>query len=80
MACEGCEHTDWTKLTLDKIVAHLIGYKEDGSDVLGIVPLVERSRSGRGAHVWDNLMRITSSQVAAELLELALGDSRREAE
>ncbi len=101
--CEACEHTDWTKLTLDKIVAHLVGYKEDGSDVLGIyplfpdgtcrfivfdfdnhekgaqqtdfansdnewqdevnslrvicesngiTPLVERSRSGRGAHVW----------------------------
>ena len=103
MACEACEHKEWTKLTLDKIVAHLVGYKEDGSDVLGmypllpdgtcrflvfdfdnhekgaqetdfantdnewqdevnalrrmceingIKPLVERSRSGRGAHVW----------------------------
>ena len=103
MACEACEHKEWAKLTLDKIVAHLVGYKEDGSDVLGmyplltdgtcrflvfdfdnhekgaqetdfantdnewqdevnalrrmceingIKPLVERSRSGRGAHVW----------------------------
>ena len=103
MACEACEHKEWAKLTLDKIVAHLVGYKEDGSDVLGIYPLlpdgtcrflvfdfdnhekgaqetdfantdnewqdevnalrrmceingikplVERSRSGRGAHVW----------------------------
>lgn len=103
VSCEECEHTDWTKLTLDKIVSHLVGYKEDGSDVLGVYPLlpdgtcrfivfdfdnhekgaqendfantdnewqdevnalrmicekngisalVERSRSGRGAHVW----------------------------
>ena len=103
MACEACEHKQWTKLTLDKIIAHLVGYKEDGSDVLGIYPLlsdgtcrflvfdfdnhekgaeetdfantdnewkdevnalrkmcetngirplVERSRSGHGAHVW----------------------------
>lgn len=103
MTCDECEYRDWTKLTLDKIIAHLVGYKEDGSDVLGIYPLfpdgtcrflvfdfdnhekgaqetdfantdnewkeevsalrrmcelnginplVERSRSGRGAHVW----------------------------
>ncbi len=101
--CEDCEHTKWTKLTVGKIVDHLAGYKEDGSDVIGvypllpdgtcrflvfdfdnhekgaettdyanqteewhkevdalrlmcekngIIPLVERSRSGRGAHVW----------------------------
>ena len=101
--CEACGHRDWTRLTLDKIMAHLAGYKEDGSDVIGIYPLfpdgtcrflvfdfdnhekgaqekdfanedsewqdevnalrvicerngisplVERSRSGRGAHVW----------------------------
>ena len=40
MACEACEHKEWTKLTLDKIVAHLVGYKEDGSDVLGMYPLL----------------------------------------
>lgn len=101
--CEECEHTHWTKLTVNKVVNHLLGYKEDGSDVLGIyplfpdgtcrfivfdfdnhekgaettdfantshdwhkevdalrlicekngiTPLVERSRSGRGAHIW----------------------------
>lgn len=101
--CEECEHTHWTKLTVNKVINHLLGYKEDGSDVLGIyplfpdgtcrfivfdfdnhekgaevtdfanttqdwhkevdalrlicekngiTPLVERSRSGRGAHVW----------------------------
>lgn len=103
LRCEECEHTKWTKLTAKKIVEHLLGYKEDGSDVLGvypllpegtcrfivfdfdnhekgaeatdfaniteewhrevdalrlicekngITPLVERSRSGKGAHVW----------------------------
>ena len=101
--CEACEHTEWTKLEPKKIMEHLLGYKEDGADVLGIYPLladgtcrflvfdfdnheksaestdfantddewhdevdalrlicerngisplVERSRSGRGAHVW----------------------------
>jgi len=101
--CEACEHRSWTKLTLEKIINHLLGYKEDGSDVIGvyplfpdgtcrflvfdfdnhekgaeqtdyanvddewhdevdalrmicetngIIPLVERSRSGKGAHVW----------------------------
>ncbi len=101
--CDECENTHWTCLTVRKIVEHLIGYKEDGSDVLGVypllpdgtcrfivfdfdnhekgaekldfaneteewykevdalrliceknglTPLVERSRSGRGAHVW----------------------------
>ena len=72
----------------------------------GIRPLVERSRSGKGAHVWiffkkaipaatarnfgfllldnvwDNLMRIRNSQVATELLEIALGcsEERRKCE
>lgn len=101
--CEACEHTEWTKLEPKKIMDHLLGYREDGADVLGIyplladgtcrflvfdfdnhekgaestdfantdgewhdevdalrlicerngiTPLVERSRSGRGAHVW----------------------------
>lgn len=101
--CDECEHTKWTKLDIKKIKAHLLGYKEDGTDVIGVYPLlpngtcrfivfdfdnhekgaeetdfantdnewhdevdalrkmceqneikplVERSRSGRGAHVW----------------------------
>ena len=101
--CEACEHTEWTKLEPKKIMDHLLGYREDGTDVIGIyplladgtcrflvfdfdnhekgaestdfantdgewrdevdalrlicerngiTPLVERSRSGRGAHVW----------------------------
>ena len=101
--CDNCEYKDWKQLTPDVILKHLLGYKEDGSDVIGvyplfpdgtcrflvfdfdnhekgaaqtdyanddnewrdevdalrsmcirngITPLVERSRSGRGAHVW----------------------------
>ena len=101
--CEACEHKKWTELKPEKIIKHLLGYREDGADVLGvyplfpdgtcrfivfdfdnhekgaeqtdfantndewhkevdalrlicerngIMPLVERSRSGRGAHVW----------------------------
>lgn len=101
--CNECEHKKWTKVSARKIIAHLIGNKGDGSDVIGVYPLlpdgkcrfivfdfdnhekgaeatdfaniddewhkevdalrkiciingikplVERSRSGRGAHVW----------------------------
>ena len=101
--CEECEFNEWEPITPDIIIRHLIGYKEDGTDVIGVyplfpdgtcrflvfdfdnhikgaegadyandddewheevdalrnmcekagvVPLVERSRSGRGAHVW----------------------------
>ena len=101
--CEACENRKWTELKPKKIIEHLLGYREDGADVLGvyplfpdgtcrfivfdfdnhekgaektdfantndewheevdalrlicerngILPLVERSRSGRGAHVW----------------------------
>ena len=101
--CEECENTKWTKLTLEKIKAHLTGFDKYGDVVLGvypllpdgtcrfvvfdfdnhekgaestdfantdegwhsevdalrvicekngITPLIERSRSGRGAHVW----------------------------
>jgi superfamily II DNA or RNA helicase len=101
--CEDCEHKCWTKINSEIILKHLIGFKEDGSDVIGVYPLlpdqtcrflvfdfdnhekgaeaddfankddlwheevdalrkiceengidalIERSRSGRGAHVW----------------------------
>ena len=113
--CDECENTAWTKLTVKKIVDHLIGYKEDGSDVLGvypllpdgtcrfivfdfdnhekgaeatdfanvteewhkevdalriicekngITPLVERSRSGRGAHLWIFFKKPISASLA----------------
>ena len=38
--CEDCEHTKWTKLTVGKIVDHLASYKEDGTDVIGVYPLL----------------------------------------
>ena len=101
--CDECINRKWTRLDVKKIISHLLGYKEDGSDVIGVYPLlpdgtcrflvfdfdnhekaeenidfanqndewqdevaalrkiceqngishlVERSRSGRGAHVW----------------------------
>ena len=101
--CEDCEHKSWDRLTPNIILSHLNGYKDDGTDVIGVYPLhsdatcrfivfdfdnhekgseendfantnnewhdevealrlickengidalVERSRSGRGAHVW----------------------------
>lgn len=37
--CEDCGHTEWTVLTPEKIINHLVGYREDGTDVLGIYPL-----------------------------------------
>ena len=115
ISCEDCENTQWTKLTPKKIIDHLVGYKEDGSDVIGvypllsdgtcrfivfdfdnhekgaettdfanadeewhkevdalrmicekngIIPLVERSRSGRGAHVWIFFKRPISVSLA----------------
>jgi len=115
MFCDDCEHTKWTKLDLKKIVSHLVGKKEDGTDVLGVYPLlpdgtcrfivfdfdnhekdaektdfantddewhdevdalrkmcekngikslVERSRSGRGAHVWIFFKRPIAASLA----------------
>ena len=113
--CEACEYKKWTKLKPKKIIEHLLGYREDGADVLGvyplfpdgtcrfivfdfdnhekgaektdfantndewheevnalrlicerngITPLVERSRSGRGAHVWIFFKKPISASLA----------------
>lgn len=113
--CDECENTKWIKLDVKKIIAHLLGYKEDGSDVIGIYPLlpngmcrlivfdfdnhekgaeaadfantdqewhkevdalrkmceingikplVERSRSGKGAHVWIFFKKAIPASVA----------------
>ena len=101
--CEKCEHKRWKPISLEIVMQHMRGRKEDGSDAIGVYPLwtdntcrflvfdfdnhekgaegtdfantnsvwkdevnalrkichlnkipalVERSRSGRGAHVW----------------------------
>ena len=94
--CSECENKSWTPLTQTALFNHLMGYKENCSDVIGIYPmlpddkcnflvfdfdnhndidentewieevntmrkicvendvniLVERSRSGKGAHIW----------------------------
>ncbi len=37
--CEACEHKRWTELKPEKIIEHLLEYREDGADVLGVYPL-----------------------------------------
>lgn len=102
-SCDGCDNKEWVPVDTSILKRHLIGYKEDGSDAIGVYPLfpngtcrflvfdfdnhekgaaasdyanldnewqgevdalrvickengikplVERSRSGRGAHLW----------------------------
>lgn len=113
--CDECENKQWTPLELWRIKEHLKGAKEDGTDVIGvypllpdgtcrfivfdfdnhekgaeatdfanvdnewydevnalrriceqngITPLVERSRSGRGAHVWIFFKRPIAASIA----------------
>ncbi len=42
--CDECENKKWSKLDVKKIMAHLLGYKEDGSDVIGVYPLLPDGR------------------------------------
>ena len=113
--CDDCENKIWRRLELKDIRNHLLGYKEDGTDVIGVYPLfengtcrfivydfdnhekgseqndyanndnewrdevnalrqicesngirplVERSRSGRGAHVWISFSEPVSASLA----------------
>lgn len=113
--CGNCEQKKWTKLTPEILVRHLLGYREDGTDVIGVYPLlpdgtcrllvfdfdnhakgaekedfanedeewreevdalrmicvrsgvdalVERSRSGRGAHIWIFFRRPVTAAAA----------------
>lgn len=39
--CLDCVNKKWSRLALRKIVEHLIGDKEDGSDVIGVYPLLK---------------------------------------
>ena len=39
--CDNCEYKDWKPLTPETILKHLLGYKEDGSDVIGVYPLFQ---------------------------------------
>ena len=40
--CDECENTKWISLDVKKIIAHLLGTKEDGSDVIGVYPLLPK--------------------------------------
>ncbi len=113
--CEECTYRKWTRLNPEILIRHLIGQREDGTDVVGVYPLlpdgtcrflvfdfdnhekgaeqkdfanedetwheevdalrlicrqneidalVERSRSGRGAHVWIFFRRPISAATA----------------
>ena len=113
--CGDCEHACWTELTPEILMSHLLGYRDDGTDVIGVYPLladgtcrflvfdfdnhekdaaetdfanedelwhdevdalrlickqngidalVERSRSGKGAHVWIFFQKPISASLA----------------
>lgn len=127
LKCGECEYTKWQPLGPDLILRHLLGYKEDGSDVIGVYPLlpdgkcrflvfdfdnhekgaekndfanedeewhdevdalrlicqqncidalVERSRSGRGAHVWIFFMKPIEAATARNFGFLLLDKGR----
>ena len=38
--CEDCDNKSWAKLTPTILVKHLLGYRDDGADVIGVYPLL----------------------------------------
>ena len=121
--CANCEYKRWTSITKETVLNHLMGLKEDGSDVVGVYPLfqdgtckyivfdfdnhekgseatdyaninndwqdevnslrrmcmdngveplVERSRSGKGAHVWILFSKPIKAAVARKFGMLLL--------
>lgn len=115
--CKDCSFREWERITKEVILAHLLGNKDDASDVIGIYPLrednkcrflvfdfdnhdldnyenedwkeevnalrmichevgidclVERSRSGNGAHVWIFFNEPILASVARTFGELLL--------
>ena len=37
--CSDCKNRKWTKLSIETVLKHLLGNKQDGSDVIGVYPL-----------------------------------------
>lgn len=121
--CSDCKNRKWTKLSIETVLKHLLGNKQDGSDVIGVYPLfpdgtcrfivfdfdnhekgaeksdyanidnewkdevdalrqicidngieplVERSRSGRGAHIWILFSKPIKAETARKFGSLLL--------
>lgn len=115
--CDDCENQKWKRINRKVLMNHLLGYREDGTDVLGVYPLfpdgtcrfivfdfdnhekeankidfantdeewhdevdalrkmcemngikplVERSRSGKGAHVWIFFKQAIAASLARD--------------
>lgn len=69
--CDECENKNWTKLDVKKIVTHLLGYKEDASDVIGVYPLFP---DGTRFIVFD----FDNHEKGAEATDFAYENNRRE--
>lgn len=40
VSCADCPHTSWIRLKPETVLSHLNGYREDGTDVIGVYPLL----------------------------------------